>query len=99
MDKEAYEKIQVGSTVAIKEKTGTFQGTVLAKKHGFEKGATFTVRAIVKGVGVEKVYPVGSPNIVSVKVVSTPKKVRRSKLYYLRDLSKKQIRRKTGISA
>ncbi len=99
MEKDIFEKIQVGSTVAVKEKTGTFQGIVLAKKHGREKGATFTVRATVKGVGVEKVYPFYSPNIVGVKVVSSPKKVRRAKLYYLRDLSKRQIRKKTGISA
>lgn len=98
MEKNLWEKIEIGSTVAVKEKFGTFQGVVLAKKHGMEKGGTFTVRATVKGVGVEKVYPVFSPNVLGVKVVATPKKVRRSKIYYLRNLSKKQIRKKTGIS-
>jgi len=96
---EILDKIKPGITVSVQEKYGNFKGVVLARKHGKEKGATFTVRATVGGVDVEKVYPLHSPAIVKVKVLSTPKKVRRSKLYFLRNLSRKKSRRKIGVSA
>ena len=53
----------------------------------------------VGGVDVEKVYPLHSPAILKVKILSVPKKIRRSKLYFLRDLSRKKSRRKIGASA
>ncbi|KKU14960.1 MAG: 50S ribosomal protein L19 [Parcubacteria group bacterium GW2011_GWB1_45_9] len=98
-------KIKSGATVRVyerikegdKERESVFQGMVLARKHGGEVGATFTVRAMVAGVGVEKVYPVHSPVISRVDILSSPKKVHRAKLYYLRDLSKKKIRQKLGV--
>lgn len=80
------------------EATSVFEGLVLARKHGSEAGATFTVRAIVKGVGVEKVYPIHSPAIVKVDVLSSPKKVHRAKLYFVRSSSGKRIRQKLGVS-
>ncbi len=97
-------KIKSGATVRVherikdgdKEREGLFEGLVLARKHGSEIGATFTVRATVAGVGMEKVYPIHSPAIIKVDILSSPKKVHRSKLYYLRDLSKKEIRQKVG---
>ncbi|MCD8144033.1 MAG: 50S ribosomal protein L19 [Oscillospiraceae bacterium] len=81
----------VGDTVrvAIKVKEGSkeriqnFEGTVIAKKHGGVE-ETFTVRRISYGVGVEKVFPLHSPNVVKVDVIRRGK-VRRAKLYYLRD--------------
>ncbi|OGM91085.1 50S ribosomal protein L19 [Candidatus Wolfebacteria bacterium RIFCSPLOWO2_01_FULL_45_19] len=105
MDKEIMNKIKSGATVRVyerikegdKERESVFQGMVLARKHGGEVGATFTVRAMVAGVGVEKVYPVHSPVISRVDILSSPKKVHRAKLYYLRDLSKKKIRQKLGV--
>ena len=105
MDKEIMNKIKSGATVRVyarikegdKERKSVFQGMVLARKHGGEVGATFTVRAMVAGVGVEKVYPVHSPVISRVDILSSPKKVHRAKLYYLRDLSKKKIRQKLGV--
>ena len=105
MDKEIMNKIKSGATVRVyerikegdKERESVFQGMVLARKHGGEVGATFTVRAMVAGVGVEKVYPVHSPIISRVDILSSPKKVHRAKLYYLRDLSKKKIRQKLGV--
>lgn len=97
--KEIIKQIKPGATVAIQDKFGTFKGMVLARKHGKEIGATFTVRATVAGVGVEKVYPFSSSNIVKVKILSAPKKVRRAKLYFLRKLSKKKIRQKIGGAA
>ncbi|MBR1781840.1 MAG: 50S ribosomal protein L19 [Oscillospiraceae bacterium] len=82
--------IEIGSTVRVhikikegaKERIQVFEGTVIAKKHG-GVNETFTVRRISYGVGVEKVFPVHSPNVVKVETVRRGK-VRRAKLYYLR---------------
>jgi large subunit ribosomal protein L19 len=76
---EVHQKIIEGT----RERVQIFKGIVIAKKHGGSK-ETFTVRKISKGVGVEKVFQLHSPNIV--KVVALKKgKTRRAKLYYLRD--------------
>ena len=72
-------KIKEGS----KERIQNFEGTVIAKKHGGVE-ETFTVRRISYGVGVEKVFPLHSPNVTKVDVIRRGK-VRRAKLYYLRD--------------
>ncbi|PIR87103.1 MAG: 50S ribosomal protein L19 [Candidatus Harrisonbacteria bacterium CG10_big_fil_rev_8_21_14_0_10_49_15] len=98
-------KIRPGATVRVfetiqeggKERVRRFEGMVLARKHGNEPGASFTVRSTVAGVGVEKVFPVHSQTISKVEVLSSPKNVRRSKLYYIRDISRKMIRKKTAI--
>ena len=79
---------------AAKVRMSVFTGIVLARKHGSEPGATFTVRAVIAGEGVEKLYPLHSPLISKVEIVSSPKKVHRSKLYYLRDVSPKKAREK-----
>lgn len=89
-----WEKIKEGD----KERISKFEGLVLARKHGSEKGATFTVRATVAGVGVEKVYPIYSPRIEKVEVLNSPRKVSRSKLYYIRELSKRETRQKLGTA-
>ena len=104
-------KIKTGATVRVfesfkekgddgkeKERVTRFEGLVLSRKHGSEAGATFTVRATIAGVGVEKGFPIHSPSISKVEVISTPKKLHRAKLYYVRDLSKRNIRRKTAIA-
>lgn len=104
---QVLEKLKPGAIVRVREKikegdkerVSKFEGLVLARKHGSEKGATFTIRATVLGVGVEKVYPIWSPRIEKVEIVSSPKKIGRAKLYYVRDLSKKEIRRKLGAAA
>ena len=70
-------------TVRVTERTQAFEGTIIAKKHG-GINETITVRRISYGVGCEKVFPVHSPTIVSVETVRRGK-VRRAKLYYLRD--------------
>lgn len=75
-----------------------FEGLVIARKHGSEAGATFTVRTILAGVGVEKTYPVHSPTISKVTVISSPKKVHRSKLYFVREKSAAVVRQKLGVS-
>jgi large subunit ribosomal protein L19 len=105
--KEISDKIKSGALITVverikegeKERQSQFKGVVLARKHGDQPGSTFTVRSMVDGVGVEKVYPFQSPNIVSVKIISAPKKVGRSKLYYLRKVSKKKSRQKIGVTA
>ena len=79
--------MRVGVTVRVtegnRERTQAFEGTIIAKKHG-GINETITVRRISYGVGCEKVFPVHSPTIVSVETVRRGK-VRRAKLYYLRD--------------
>ncbi len=69
-----------------------FEGLVLARKHGTEAGATFTVRAVLSGVGVEKVFPLYSPMIEKIEIMRRSK-VRRAKLYYIRDKVAREQRR------
>ncbi len=84
-------QMNVGDTVRVhvkikegsRERIQVFEGTIIAKKHGGVE-QTITVRRLSYGVGVEKVFPVHSPNIVNVETVRRGK-VRRAKLYYLRD--------------
>ena len=95
--------IRIGDTVRVhikikegaKERIQIFEGTVIAKKHG-GVNETFTVRRISYGVGVEKVFPVHSPNVVQVETVRKGK-VRRAKLYYLRDRVGKAAKVKTKL--
>ena len=89
--KETLPEMNVGDTVRVhvkikegsRERIQVFEGTIIAKKHGGVE-QTITVRRLSYGVGVEKVFPVHSPNIVDVQTVRRGK-VRRAKLYYLRD--------------
>ena len=98
ISEETLKKIKPGARVKVYEGKTPFQGLVIARKHGSEPGATFTVRTIVASVGVEKVYPIHSPAIVKVEVVSSPKNVHRSKLYFVRGISSAKIRRKLDVS-
>lgn len=93
--------IQTGDTVRVVVKIPEgkddfrlqpFEGIVLARKHGNEPGATFTVRRTVAGVGVEKIFPLYSPRIDEISIVRRAK-TRRSKLYHIRDKAARQIRR------
>ena len=76
-------KVSVNIKEGNRERIQVFEGTVIAKK-GSGISSTFTVRRISYGVGVERVFPVHSPNVKDVKVIRRGK-VRRSKLYYLRN--------------
>ncbi len=69
-----------------------FEGIVLSRKHGKEAGATFTVRKVVDGIGVERTFPLYSPMIDSVEMIRRSK-VRRAKLYFVREKATKEIRR------
>ena len=91
-------KIRPGAKVRVYEGKTPFEGLVIARKHGAEPGATFTVRTILAGVGVERVFPLRSPLIAKVQVVSSPKKVSRSKLYFVRGISGSRIRAKLDVS-
>ena len=98
IDLETLKKIKPGAKVKVYEGKTPFSGMVLARKHGSEAGATFTVRSVLAGIGVEKVYPVHSPAIVKVEVTSSPKKVHKSKLYFVRKISGSKIRERLGSS-
>ena len=76
-------KVSVNIREGERERIQMFEGTVIARR-GSGVAETFTVRRLSYGVGVERVFPLHSPNVVDVKVVRRGK-VRRSKLYYLRD--------------
>jgi len=79
--------------VEASSRTQIFEGIVIAKKHGKEPGASFTVRKIGAGnVGVEKIFPLYSPLVQKIEIVSRPK-VRRSKLYFLREQVGKRARK------
>ena len=96
--KEAAPKIEVGDLVKVyvrikegdKSRIQMFEGTVIAKKHG-GVNETFTVRRVAHGCGVERVFPLHSPSVDKVEVVRNGK-VRRAKLYYLRDRVGKKTR-------
>ena len=95
--------IRIGDTVRVhnKIKEGTreriqlFEGTVIAK-HGGGISETFTVRRVAYGCGVEKTFPIHSPNVEKVDVIRQGK-VRRAKLYYLRDRMGKSAKVKERI--
>ncbi len=92
--------IKPGDTVRVHQKIQdkgktriqVFEGVVLARKHGTEPGATFTVRKVASGVGVEKIYPLYSPNIDKIEIVKRAK-VRRAKLYFIREKVAREIKR------
>lgn len=92
--------IKAGDTVRVHQKIQDkgktriqiFEGVVLARKHGDEPGATFTVRKVSSGIGVEKIYPLYSPNIDKIEIVKRAH-VRRAKLYYIREKVAREIKR------
>lgn len=92
--------VKAGDTVRVMQKIQekgktrlqAFEGIVLSVKHGTEAGATFTVRKVSSGVGIEKTFPLYSPLIDKIEVVKRAK-VRRAKLYYIREKATKEIRR------
>ena len=100
MDSRKNLDLRPGDTVRVmqkiiekgKQRLQAFEGLVLARKHGTEAGATFTVRRVASGVGVEKIFPLYSPMVESIEVVKRAR-VRRAKLYYIRDKVAREARR------
>jgi large subunit ribosomal protein L19 len=100
MDERKSLGIKAGDTVRVHQKIQDkgktriqiFEGLVLSRKHGNEPGATFTVRKVASGVGVEKIFPLYSPLIDKLEIVKRAK-VRRSKLYYIREKVNREIKR------
>ena len=103
MRQESLLDIRPGDTVRVhqkikegnKERLQVFEGVVLARKHGKGINATITVRKISSGVGVERIFPIHSPSLDKIEVVKHSK-VRRAKLYYLREAKGKKARLKTS---
>ncbi len=92
--------IRPGDTVKVwqkiqekgKTRLQAFEGLVLSRKHGTEAGGTFTVRKVIDGVGVEKIFPLYTPMIDKIELLRRSK-VRRAKLYFVREKAAKEIRR------
>jgi len=94
---------KIGDTIEVTEiisktkdgklTTQKFEGIVIAKKHGREPGATFTVRKIIEGIGVEKTFPLHSPLIQDIKIKKIGR-TRKSKLYWIRGKTEREIRKK-----
>lgn len=100
---EARKKIafSAGDTVRVtskiedkgKYRLQAFEGMVLARKHGTSASATFTVRKVSNGVGVERIFPLYSPLVDKIEVIKKTK-ARRAKLYYVREKAVKEVKRK-----
>lgn len=99
--KKGLPDIRPGDTIRVyqkvkekdKERLQAFEGVVLARKHGKGISATITVRKVISGIGVEKIFPIHSPAIEKIEVLKRGK-VRRAKLYYLRTAKGKKARLK-----
>src|SRR5580692_6609723 len=100
MDARKNLDLRSGDTVRVHQKIEEkgkyriqiFEGLVLARKHGREAGGTFTVRRVASGVGVEKIFPLYSPMIDKIEVIKRSR-VRRAKLYYIREKVAREARR------
>lgn len=89
MTVRVYQKIkELNAKGEEKERIQYYEGIIIAKKHGKEVGATITVRKISDGVGVEKIFPLNLPTITKIEIKKQAK-VKRAKLYYLRNYNKK----------
>lgn len=89
-----YQKIKELNTKGEeKERIQYFEGMIIAKKHGKEKGASITVRKISDGVGVEKIFPLNLPTITKIEIKKIAK-VRRAKLNFLKNNYKKRLKEK-----
>ncbi len=95
---KAGDKVRVWQKIKEKDKIRlqAFEGLVIARKHGKEPGATFTVRTVYDGIGVERIFPLYSPSIDKIEILSKLK-ARRAKLYYLRERAAKEIRKKMKV--
>ena len=86
------ELVQEKDKVKEKFRSQAFEGLVLGNKHGKEAGARFTVRRTIDGIGVEKIFPLYATTIEKIEILKKSK-VRRAKLYHIRDKATKEIKR------
>ena len=95
LDFKSGDTVRVWSKIIEKGKTRlqAFEGLVLCRKHGKETGATFTVRKVSMGVGVEKIFPLFSPNIGKIEILKKAK-TGRSKLYSIRTKAVKEVKKR-----
>lgn len=84
-----YQKLKEGDKTRVQP----FEGIVIAKKHGAGISGTITVRKVSAGIGIEKIIPIHSPAVDKIEVLRHAK-VRRAKLYYIRQKAAKEVRRK-----
>jgi len=95
LDLRAGDTVRVNLKIQEKGKVRlqAYEGICIARKHGSEPGATFTVRKTASGVGMEKIFPLYAPVIDSIKVIKRSK-TRRSKLYFIRDKASREVKKK-----
>ncbi len=96
LDFKAGDTVNVSSKILDEKgkfRLQAFEGIVLARKHGTEAGATFTVRKVASGVGVERIFPLYSPLVGKIEITKRSR-ARRSKLYYIRTKAVKDVRSK-----
>ncbi|KKT79062.1 MAG: 50S ribosomal protein L19 [Candidatus Giovannonibacteria bacterium GW2011_GWB1_45_9b] len=95
LDLHAGDAVRVWQKIKEGDKTRlqAFEGLVLARKHGMEAGATFTVRKVSDGIGVERIFPLYSPVIEKIEILRRGN-IRRAKLYYVREKAQSEARRK-----
>lgn len=95
LDFKAGDTVKVWSKILEKGKVRlqAFEGLVLARKHGAENGATFTVRKVASTIGVERIFPLYSPNIDKIEILKKSK-TRRSKLYFIRTKAVKEVKKR-----
>lgn len=95
LDFKAGDTVRVWNKILEKGKTRlqAFEGLVLCRKHGTESGATFTIRKVASGVGVERVFPLYSPNVDKIEIIRKAK-TRRSKLYFIRTKAVKEVKKR-----
>ncbi|MFA7192189.1 MAG: 50S ribosomal protein L19 [Candidatus Paceibacterota bacterium] len=95
LDFKAGDTVKVWSKILEKGKVRlqAFEGLVLARKHGAEIGATFTIRKVASTIGVERIFPLYSPNIDKIEIIKRSK-TRRSKLYFIRTKAVKEVKKR-----
>lgn len=95
LDFKAGDTVRVWNKILEKGKIRlqAFEGLVLSRKHGKESGATFTIRKVASGVGVERIFPLYSPNIDKIEILRKSK-TRRNKLYYIRTKAVKEVKKR-----
>ncbi len=95
LDFKAGDTVRVWNKILEKGKVRlqAFEGLVLSRKHGKESGATFTIRKVSLGVGIERIFPLYSPNIDKIEVLRKSK-TRRNKLYYIRTKAVKEVKKR-----